>query len=72
MSQLLQIAPVDAGHLAEALYEHTPNLEVVVWALAFRKCKAVVAGVVLDGEGRLTLADELEGFVGYRAGYRLG
>ena len=71
MSQLLQLCGVDAGHLAEARYEHGPSREVLCWALVFRKCRAEVAGVVLDDAGKPALADVLAGFAGYRVQYRM-
>ena len=64
--QWLQIAPVSAGQVAEARYEHWLSREVLCWALVFRRCRAEVAGVVLDDAGRPVLADELESFAGYR------
>jgi len=69
--QWLQIAPVSAGQVAEARYERAPSREVLCWALVFRKCRAEVAGAVLDDAGQPVLADELEGFTGYRVLYRM-
>ena len=64
--QWLQIAPLSGGQVAEARYERGPSREVLCWALVFRKCRAEVAGVVLDDAGRPALADGIEGFAGYR------